>query len=123
MKKARTAPRRQSLYIMVNVPFVWWWKIGISNRTDLRKKQVSAAAPGLAVPIGVFWVGNALAVEHWLHQAFAPLNVRYYKGDGHSEWFWFPAGMAAWLIGAGIMAAIISIWLLGAYILFQYATA
>ena len=85
---------------MVNVPFIFWWKIGISNRTDLRKKQVSAAAPGICVPIGVFYVGNAYRIEQMLHAMFAPMQVRYYRGDGHSEWFWFPAGMAAWLIGA-----------------------
>ncbi len=122
MRRGKGKPKRQSLYVMVNLPFVWWWKIGISNRTDLRKKQVSAAAPGICVPIGVFWVGDALAVEQWLHRAFAPMQVRYYKGDGHSEWFWFPAGMAAWMVGLVIMAAWLGLWLAGFYIMFQYIT-
>jgi hypothetical protein len=53
-----------------------------------------------------------------LHRQCRPINVRFYKGSGHSEWFWFPAiipclvviafGAAFWLCVAMIPIYLLS---------------
>jgi hypothetical protein len=93
-KQPKRPSKRQCLYLMVNVPFLIFWKIGISNSTRAhRSVQVSKAAPGKAVVFWVWDIPNAKAVEGFLHTICAPFNVRYYRGDGNTEWFFFPAAI------------------------------
>lgn len=87
-------PKKQTLYLMVNVPFILLWKIGISNSAQAhRQHQVSRAAPGRAVLVCEWKCLNAKAWEGFFHVICAFLNVRYYKGDGYREWFFFPAAI------------------------------
>jgi len=88
---------------MVNIPLVFFWKIGISNSTRAhRADQVSKSAPGRAVVVWVWDIPNAHRVEQFLHAICAPFNLKYYRGDGATEWFLFPAAIIA--------AAIMIVW-------------
>lgn len=90
------------LYLFVNLPFVWWVKIGITGRSVARRaRQVDKAAPGIPFPIGfMFWPFFARPVEKALHSFLSPLNARYYRGDGSTEWFWALAAPVYWAVMA-----------------------
>lgn len=85
------------LYLMVHVPLVIFWKIGITgNSPHARAKGIDRAMFGFPVP--VFFVvipGGAYRVEQWLHGMLSGLSVRFYRGDGASEWMLFPAAPIA----------------------------
>lgn len=88
------------LYLMIHVPFVWWCKIGITGRTASRRaKQIDDAVFGFPVPVMVMILPGVYVIEQALHGIFAGLNVRFYKGDGHTEWFWFLAGVPVFVMG------------------------
>ena len=88
MNKSKTG---HILYLMVHVPFVWWWKIGITGKTAKgRAKQVDRAVFGWPVVVMVVPIPGAYLIEQDLHRRFRWMNCRYYRGDGMSEWFWFP---------------------------------
>jgi hypothetical protein len=55
-------------------------KIGVSNRPDLREKQVGAIC---LFHVRLPW---AYSIEAALHRYMRPLNVRLW-GDGKTEWF------------------------------------
>lgn len=91
MNKSKTG---HILYLMVHFPFVWWWKIGITGKTAKgRAKQVDRAVFGWPVVVMVVPIPGAYLIEQDLHRRFAFLNCRYYRGDGSTEWFWFPVAV------------------------------
>ncbi len=71
---------KDRLYIMWSPWRPMFQKIGVSNRPDLREKQVGG--------ICLFRVRlpYAYAIEAAIHRYYKPLNVRF-GGDGGSEWF------------------------------------
>jgi hypothetical protein len=71
---------KDRLYIMWSPWRPMFQKIGVSNRPDLREKQVGA--------ICLFRVRMpyAYTIEAAMHRYYKPLNVRF-GGDGGSEWF------------------------------------
>lgn len=75
------------LYLMVNLPFFWFWKIGIGYDAWKRAKQVDRAVWGFPFPVMILFLPGAYQVEQDLHRHFSWCNIRYYKGDGASEWF------------------------------------
>lgn len=80
------------LYLMVHFPFFWWWKIGITGVGAIsRAKWIDKAVFGFPIPILVLWLPGAYHLEQWLHRRLSPMSVDFYRGDGHTEWFWFPA--------------------------------
>lgn len=99
------------LYLFIHIPFIWWWKIGITGKSaDARAKQVDKAVFGFPVPVMVVFIPGAYFIEQDLHRRFSFLQNRFYKGDGASEWFLFPVAffmfpfmLAIW---AGYVAAI-----------------
>jgi len=113
-KKAFTIPklfqsRRDSkaghiLYLTVNFPLIWYWKIGIGYDAWKRAKQVDRAVFGVPIPIMVLFLPGAYHVEQDLHRHFSFFNTRYYSGDGASEWFWFP-------VAPIVFALMVSGWL------------
>ena len=103
------------LYIMVHFPCIFWVKIGITGKSTCKRAAgINREMWGVPIPI----IGMPIPfAEHWeamLHRHCRPINVRFYKGSGFSEWFWFPAifpalvvialGAAFW--GACILAVI-----------------
>lgn len=96
---------------MVHFPFVWWWKVGITGRTaTARANDIDEAVFGFPIPVFVVWMPGAYLVEQWLHGLCRGIRADFYKGDGHTEFFWFPVvfvalpvmlfvwGVYAWLI-------------------------
>lgn len=91
---------------MVHFPFVWWCKIGITSRTaKARAKQVDRAVFGRPVPVMAVWIPGAWHIEQDLHRRFSWLNCRYYRGDGSTEWFWFPAALIVYPLMWAVWAA------------------
>jgi hypothetical protein len=113
LKRPRKSKPRQSSthfflipgvwYVMVNFPLVCFVKSGITggNAFD-RAKQIDRDAPGWPIPIFFVVTFFHYELEQWSHRAFKSLSVRYYKGDGHTEWFWLPAGVFIILVQASL---------------------
>lgn len=84
------------VYLMVHFPFVWWWKIGTTGRSaTARAEDIDEAVFGFPVPVFVVWMPGAYLFEQFLHRLCRGLHVDFYKGDGHTEWFWIPAVIIA----------------------------
>lgn len=84
------------IYLFINIPFVWFVKIGISRNAWQRSRQVSKKVPGLALPIWAVPMPNAEGLERQLHGFFKRFNLKA-KGFGR-EWFFLPVLPVAWLI-------------------------
>lgn len=94
------------LYLMVHVPFIWFFKIGITSAeigAAKRAKQVDRAVFGFPLPIMVLFLPGAYHIEQDLHRRFSFCHARFYRGDGHQEWFFmfpivlWPVMVAVWL--------------------------
>ena len=100
MSKSRSG---WTLYLMIHFPFVWWVKIGITGKgVKNRAAGIDREMPGFPIPIFFCITPGAYSIEQWLHRKLKPLNVRFYRGSGHSEWFWLPAGAFALVIMSGV---------------------
>lgn len=98
-------------YLMINVPLLIFVKSGITGSTaKKRAKQVSEAAPGFAIPIFFVVTFFSYELEQWSHRTLKAINVRYYKGDGHTEWFLLPAVII-------IIPAMLAMWSVNLYLL------
>lgn len=99
------------LYLMVSLPLPLFVKIGITGvGIGKRARSIDKAMRGclFAFPLPVFFcvVPGAYYIEQMLHRELAPLQRSPYKGDGHTEWFWLPAGIFA----LAVMLAIWAVW-------------
>lgn len=98
MKRRKQHPPEYGtvVYVMVNIPFFWWVKIGITKRsTGHRAKGIDKPMPGFPLPIFAVPLPFAYQVEQWLHDVLRGLSFRFYSGDGSTEWFWLPAILVA----------------------------
>jgi len=106
------------LYLMVHVPFVWWWKIGITGQSAAKRaRSIDGQMFGFPFPVFFVIIPGAYHVEQWLHCNLKALNVRFTRASGKSEWFWFPAAAFAfpvmaifWGLYAGLFWLIITIF-------------
>lgn len=102
-KKTRRPFKAQSksragwvLYLMVHFPLVFFVKIGITGRTaTARANDIDEAVWGVPIPVCVVFVPGAYMWEQMLHRICRPIGVRFYDGDGASEWFLLPAAIPA----------------------------
>lgn len=95
------------LYLMIHFPFIWWVKIGITGRSaERRAKQIDRAVLGFPVPVMIMFLPAVEMIEQALHHFFAPLHSRFYRGDGSTEWFWLPAGVAVFAMGLAYWAGL-----------------
>jgi hypothetical protein len=109
-------------YLMVNFPLVIFVKSGITKKDpNQRAKQVDRAAPGIPIPIFFVITFGHKELEQWSHRAFKSLSVSYYKGDGHTEWFWLPAAVPIILVMCGIWIGYL--WLFAAMITGDFEAA
>lgn len=85
------------LYLFINFPFIWLCKIGITRRSAARRaRQVDKSAPGIPIPVFILFAPFfAYYIEQFLHRLMDGLNIRYYKGDGSTEWFFILAALPA----------------------------
>lgn len=61
-KSGNGTSQSQHLYSMVNFPFIFAWKVGISKNTIKRAKQLTNKYPGLFIP--VCWIKMPFAYQH-----------------------------------------------------------
>ena len=103
---ARNSKSGWLLYCMIGVPWCWWVKIGITHigiGALKRAFSIDKAMIGFPFPIMVVPIPGAYYFEQRIHRILKPINFRFYKGDGGSEWFWFfaaffviPVMLAIW---------------------------
>ncbi len=96
-------PKRDSksghvLYLMVHVPWFMFWKIGIGHDAFKRAKQVDRAMFGFPFPVMALFIPGAYFVEQTLHRQLSFFSVKFYDGDGSSEWFLFPVAPIVFLL-------------------------
>ena len=93
---------------MVNVPFVWAWKIGISKDAYKRALQNSRNVPGVYVTVAVVRIAYAYHLEQMILKgtAWAKTSV---LGKGGREVRLFVVGIPAALF---VWALIICKWLI-----------
>lgn len=103
----KSAHNGHLLYVMVHFPLLVFWKIGITGVSVRgRAKQVDRAVWGWPIPIcGCIVPGGAYWLEQAIHDLMGGFQARFYRGDGASEWFWFPAGFVAILFCLAVWAA------------------
>ncbi len=85
---------RQYLYIMLNFPFVWKWKIGITGDIKTRCASISKIVPGRMVVIFAANVYNAYSFEQFLLH-ITRWDATTVRGVGGREF----RGLAGGLIG------------------------
>jgi hypothetical protein len=93
------------VYVMIFIPHFWVVKIGYTGtRRGINKRasSVSKAAPGIAIPVGAMILPFAWHTEQALHGLFGGLRWSFYKGDGHTETFLFPAHIVVVVVWFGM---------------------
>lgn len=100
------------VYCLIFFPRIYVVKIGYSGRNvKARARSVSKDAPGVAVPIAFAVVPFAWHVEQAVHYLFGGLSYRFYKGQGQSECFLFPAHIVAVILfGLMIVEYQLAVW-------------
>jgi hypothetical protein len=87
----------QDLYVMVNLPFLWVWKIGVSRDARDRARQVSKNIPGWMVTVAAVRLRWAYAIEQWLLNATAWARVNIF-GRSDREYRNILGGLPALLV-------------------------
>ena len=98
------------LYIMVHFPMIIFFKVGITSISigaKGRAKGIDREMPGIPIPILILPVPGAYHIEQELHRMMARFRVDFYKGSGHSEWFF----LAPIFIAAPIMLTVWGLYL------------
>ena len=91
------------MYLMINLPLIFFVKIGITGKSaSKRAKGLNRSVPGIPIPIFFCIIPGAWHLEQWLHRSLSGLSVRYYSGDGGSEWFWILAAPFALAVMAAV---------------------
>lgn len=60
---------------MINLPFLWVWKIGISRNAEDRARQVSRKIPGRMFTVAAVRLRQAYAIEQFLLRVTAWAQV------------------------------------------------
>lgn len=115
---ARNSKGGWLLYVMLHVPNVIAWKVGITHTgigAKGRAKSIDRAVVGFPVPIFFCVVPGAYAIEQWLHKRMSAFKWKFYRGDGASEWFFFvgplfialPLMMLIWAVEIWVLLALV----------------
>lgn len=97
-KSGNGTSAKQDLYILVNVPYVWVAKVGISGNAAKRKKEIDKSAKGKDLVLVKFRIHYAYQVEQFIHRLCAPIRVRF-DGSGKTERFFILAIIPAFIFG------------------------
>lgn len=110
-RQTKKNPSKQWVYWIINFPFLFIIKVGISeNRRTLlnRFKAIDGENFGIDIPIFFMKVYGARAIERWnkdLAGFFCPAWWRgflrsVFRGTGHTERFLIPMAIPALIMGA-----------------------
>jgi hypothetical protein len=92
------------LYLFIHFPFPWWVKIGFAHTSAVKRAAaLDKAVLGFFIPIGILVIPFAYTVEQYFHRLCHRLRFRFYRGDGSTETFWFPAALP-------VLAFMIFVW-------------
>lgn len=98
------------VYVLLYLPQFWMVKIGYTGvSVGNRAKSVSKAVFGVAVPVGFMVLPFAWHVEQAAHDLFGGLKWDFYKGQGHTETFLFPAHIAILMVWFGLYLDIVGV--------------
>lgn len=78
------------LYLMIHVPGVWRFKVGITSLSigaSKRAKSIDKEMFGFPVPIMILPLPGAYFVEQEMHRVMRRWNTRFTKASGKTEWF------------------------------------
>lgn len=95
------------LYILVHLPWIVFFKIGITGigiGASKRARQIGKEVFGFPVPVFFVPIPFCYTTEQFLHKMFKGLNVRFYNGTGASEFFWFP-------VAVFVIPIMVTIWI------------
>lgn len=94
------------IYLMVHLPFPVFWKIGFAHDNPFKRAAaLDKEVWGFFVPICFIVVPFAYRMEQAFHRRFKSLKVRFYKGNGSTETYWFPAAIPALVVMLLVWAA------------------
>lgn len=102
-------------YVLLNIPFLWWGKVGFTGKlkgVGRRAQSTSEAAPGILIPVMVCILPAPWFIEQAVLWLLAPFRAKYYRGDGHTEAVNIGGVVVAWLLYGAI-------WLIYIEIAFQ----
>lgn len=90
---------RQKLYCMINFPFIWIWKIGITGRPILERSKQVTNSVGWGIFIPIAWVNmiGAYQLEQYLLRKTKKFRVTMFGRGGKELRFIFP-GVLLWLL-------------------------
>ena len=75
------------VYQMLNFPFFFVNKFGISDTVGKRQKNVSETTPGAVFTIASVDLAFGLEIEQFVHRLYKLQNVHFWTGSGRTEWF------------------------------------
>lgn len=118
---------RQYLYIMLNFPFVWKWKIGITGNIKTRCASISKIVPGRMVVVFAANVYNAYSFEQFLLH-ITRWDATTVRGVGGREFRGLSGGLIALFLAfvytildfAGLVLVGMLIAFLFAYSIYQF---
>lgn len=99
-------------YVLLNLPFVWWGKVGFTGKlkgVGRRAQSASKPAPGILIPVMVCILPMPWFIEQAVLWLLAPFRASYYRGDGHTEAVNIAGVAVAWLIYVAIWLAYLEI--------------
>ena len=94
-------------YLLINVPLLVFCKYGYTGLGVGVKKRtagINRDMPGFPIPIFFVVTFFAYDVEQLVHSLMKPLRANFYKGDGHTETYWFLAILPAFCIMCALWA-------------------
>jgi len=92
------------LYLFIHFPFIWWFKIGFAHTSAVKRAAaLDKSVFGLFIPVGILVVPFAYAIEQYFHRLCRRFRFRFYRADGSTETFWFPAALP-------VIAFMIFVW-------------
>ena len=99
-------------FLGIGLVYVLWYlsrphvvKIGYTGTVsgvNKRAESVSRAAPGIAIPVAAMIMPFAWNIEQTAHFLFEGLRWDFYKGQGHTETFVFPAHISILIVWFGM---------------------
>lgn len=75
------------VYVMLNFPFFFVNKFGISDKTKDRVKNVSETTPGWVILVFTLNLPFGYNFEQFIHSLYKLQNVKFWTGSGRTEWF------------------------------------
>ena len=87
MKSGNGTSAAQTIYLLINFPYVNRIKIGITGNLSARTKNITETTKGRAITVialRMFW---AWQIEKSIHRCLSKFHSPFSEGSGRTEWF------------------------------------